>query len=490
MVLNLFGDDNDVIRARIMAAAEAIGDNGVLLIDYAPRAAITPEPKPGLGLSIPIEDVITTLPVAVRSRVWLTNSKESYPWIRDSLFGWMSPADGKFQLGAAAKGNQSGVFSAPAIATLLNSCEDSSLVLPELRPVALQESMIENNDDGVCVVNSLVPDRIHAAGDDTLLSQLGCKKIIPAMNWQDWRNQGHTNGHIDLSVAFVSSKIAVIPALAKDCKTEFKTGWTELRDSLHAAGIETIEIPIALGCIVHAPDDIIIPPSRGGPSGGALESDFELNPRNAPTHALIGSYSNMVVLKDALLIPEFLPPNAYAAMTDSATCPQGWRNGLGCPVSASQELTEKYRASNLQAVSILEAAMAKGKIPRRKIISFPISYANAIGGGAVHCMTFQIPGSLNQCTQTHLDALLREASVKAIASSSALTTLPNDKLCGETQNSIATLNFMADKISDRELRSAASPADKIVVTSEMSVDLRESAQILEAARNKNCAKKP
>ena len=486
LVLNLFGDNTDVTHARVNAALEAIGGDGILILDYAPLNLI-PNPKPGLGLPVPIEDIITSIPVAKRSHVLLTSSSESYPWIRDSLFGWMRDANGKYQLGASTKGNQSNVFSAPALATLLNSCEDSSLLLPQLRPVSLQESMVENNGDGICVVNSLVPDRLQTAGDETLLAQLGCNKVILALNWQDWRTQGHTNGHIDISVSFLSPRVAVIPALDPSCKTDFKTGWSDLRASLTAAGIQVLEIPIVLGCISRITDDIVLPANRPLTSG-VQESDFALNPHKMPAHALIGSYSNMVVLKNAILLPEFLPPPGYVGVLDPNQCAGQWRIGFGCPVGPSTELSRKYLASNERAVSILTDAMKRGLIPQRKIIPFPIPFANAISGGAVHCMTFQVPGSLNQCTQSHLDSVLQDAADKAIIlSNTVLASVNNKDLCRDSANTLATLNFMADKVSGRDLSSAANPSDKIIMNPEKATVLRASAAVLEAARNKNCA---
>ena len=392
LVVHLFGDDLGVTRERVAAAAEAVGPSGTLILDYAPRSSLSLQDTTAhQGLGVSIEEALAGLPDYLRSRVYLSRFPEPYPWIRDSSFGWQKLADGKFRLNAAVDGNNGGTaFSAASVATLINACEGLSAGMPKLRSFHLQEGMLVSNGAGVCVANQRVRKRVIS---DDFFHDIGCDKVIYSLDWEDWRKQGHPNGHIDMSVAFVSPKVAVIPALESRCKTTFKTGWENLRDQLNAAGISTIEIPVASGCI------------------GA--------------DAVVRSYSNMAITESSILIAKFFAP--------------------------SHEMNERYDADNARAVEILKAAMIRGQIPLRKVIQFPIGVE--IKGGSIHCMSINLPSSISNCKQSRLDARLHEWTDAGIA---AAVQIKNEdhahaNQCAFVADTVATLHFIVKQLGTRSL---------------------------------------
>jgi hypothetical protein len=391
LILNLFGDDRELIRERIVAASEAVGPEGTLILDYAPRANLKRDEQ-SHGLTIPIADALEPLSEEAKSRIYLTRFAESYPWIRDSSMGWHRLADGRYEDEVTSTGNLDGkVFSAASIITLLNSCEDASLTLPRMNKVALQEGMLVNNGAGLCVGNALVNERVGKAGLNQLLADMNCKKVVSSINWEDWRKQGHPNGHIDMSVAFLSPNVAVIPKLDSSCKTEFVTGWDRLKMQLEAERVKVIEIPVALGC-VHK-------------------------------DAIVRTYSNLVVLKDSILLAKFVPP--------------------------TPELGEKFDFYNTQAVQIVQNAMDQDVIPRRRIVQFPIG--QEIQGGSVHCMSLNLPSPIGHCSQAKLDGVLLQKVDEALEMSKNL----NSKTCPEAHLMIRLLELMVDHVGNRSLEKAS-----------------------------------
>jgi hypothetical protein len=430
LVLNVWGDNSNILRARVAAAAEAVSPYGKLILDYAPRTSLAETSVEGRGLPVPIRSLLSEVPSADQRLIYITESTEPYPWIRDSSFGWQAEENGNFRVNVKSDGNLAtkdhpGSFSAASIVTLLNSCSDSALDLPRLRKIALQEGMIVSNGAGVCVTNALVPERVRDSKDPTLFKDIGCKKVISAIDWRDWRRQGHPNGHIDMSVAFLSPKVAVIPKLDPNCKTDFVTGWTNLRDRLNAAGINTIEIPIGLGCIYK---DVVI-----------------------------RTYSNMVVLKDSILVSRFLSPDP--------------------------DLEVRLEPYNDQAMQILKDAMDRDEIPRRKIIQFPIE--NEIKGGSVHCMSLNIPGPLGNCTQVRFDSVIHKKAGEGLALAKAASKTSREEFCQKASDLLQTMGFISKYMLDRTLQvSPVSEPIRLTASDRTQVDAMITA--LSPLKNKEC----
>lgn len=424
LVLNLFGEDTSLIQARVLAAVEAVYPDGSLILDYAPKEILTEKDRQQHGLPISIEQALVKLTPDQRKRIFITRFAEPYPWIRDSSYGWQKTIDHKVRINAYEKGNQGGVFSAASIVTLLNSCRDSELAFPKIRKVPLQEGMLVSNGHGLCVANKRVEERNHEGEDYSILKDLGCEKVIYSLDWEDWRKQGHPNGHIDMSVAFVSPKVAIIPKLDSNCKTKFKTGWVTLRKQLKDAGVDTIAIPVATGCIGPEP--------------------------------VVRTYSNMVVMKNSILLAKFLP-----------TDPKDIRT---------------YDKFNDQAVEILEKAMQSGKIPKKKIVQFPI--AQEIQGGSVHCMTFNIPGPLHQCSQVNLDSAITTQADTARKVSSLLMNAATKQNCASAADLISTLKFIKNNIGSRTLRTPTN--DEIKLSEVDHKNVAESLEALSSSFKKAC----
>src|ERR1700734_3385259 len=66
LVLNLFGDDPEITRGRVKAAADAVGPNGHLILDYAPKENLKKPVEDGHGLLMPIDLAVSEIPEAVK----------------------------------------------------------------------------------------------------------------------------------------------------------------------------------------------------------------------------------------------------------------------------------------------------------------------------------------------------------------------------------------------------------------------------------------
>jgi len=77
LVLRLWGNDKVLLKTRITRAAEAVGDDGMLILDFTTPSMRQDHLEPGEDtLTVRIGDLLASLPPKVRAKVFYVNSTE------------------------------------------------------------------------------------------------------------------------------------------------------------------------------------------------------------------------------------------------------------------------------------------------------------------------------------------------------------------------------------------------------------------------------
>lgn len=483
LVIHISNQDFDLEKSRIISALEAVGSDGRLIIDLAIGSS-------EIVNKTQIEKFIDNLKPKEKNKILLSKSTESSPWIRDTAIGWKN---GELnQLIGPSAGNLTGKFYSHSfamlsISTLLTSCQKSKLKPPELYPYILQGGLLVNNQSGICVITPELKNKIIESNDDLtkIMNSLGCNKILDAPSTIQWQNQGHLNGHADLSIAFISNKHALIPSVSQNCQTKFITGWPDLKKQLVENGIKVNELPIALGCIDYRSSSYFTDNSINSVSDFLLDGKSDQFAKDYITQytPMVRSYSNLVVLKNTILIPRYLAPNQYKNISNCS----GKKNGyLGCAIPAKIELQDYYDIYNNQAVEEFKTFIAKGSISQTKVVQFPISEEDVINGGSVRCMTYEVPGNLSNCTQENLN---EHFNLNLDQARNILALLPmshDEHLCLQALELQRTLNFMSGPAFEGRNLEDLSTHKKILLTDNIKTDAKSFALKIEGAIQSFC----
>jgi hypothetical protein len=415
LIFHIGKDDRALIRSQILAAARAVGPRGKLIIGYAGPKNHVPKHLQDSQLDFELRELIQEFPADVRSQLITVSSNEAYQWVRDSAVGWQKKPDGHFTLHGARIGNKAfgkdtpGLYSALGISTALLACEQGSLELPTLGEVNAQGGMVVMNGEGTCIINSDI-ERWGKSARELLKGDLGCSEIVEGPAAMSWVQQKHFHGHIDLSALFIGPRVVLIPKLDPDCKSSFKTGWSELKKSLEQKGLKAVEVSVAGGCI---------------------EATKSATP-------IVASYSNAVVLKDSILLPEFEGENEAESL--------------------------RYKRTNEEARKAIVDLMNAGEIPKKEVIGFPMPKSFVSGGGEVRCATFEVPARLGACTQTKLNRAIGRLITSAEGTLKDLKKGQDRKACERASDASTLLEFLKDEI-ERE-RTLTDVSGKHVALSE------------------------
>lgn len=414
LILRLWGKDTKLLVTRIQTAAQAVGPQGKVILDYMGSERTEPVVNGGEKLEIAPRDLLAKIPAPLRSRLLWVNSNESYSWPRDTAYGWSSPGKDRYRLHGRRDGNkmtdQDGKsftsFSSLGIAALLSACEGSEFEVSAQGKASLQGGEIINNGQGLCIANAEVEKMVTDAGElDLLGERLGCWEMIYGPSYNDLRALGLMNGHLDLSAAFIGPRTVMIPALDDDCsvnateQAKFRELWAGFKRTLMANNLDVLEVPIGGGCI-----------GQTATAAGKPGSRFAR------------SYSNVILLEDAIILPEF----ASAAET-------------------TPEEIRKLRAHDELARSLVKRLMTQKKIPTRQILGMPIRQDAVESGAEARCMSLEVPGRLGRCTQARLDRSLEARLTRASTETARLTKGASPEACRTSRDLYYSLRFLQDE---------------------------------------------
>ena len=312
----------------------------------------------------------------------------SYPYIRDLGSGWEKLNDGKYRLinnsGANASDQTSRIVNLVAYCTN-RKIEFATRKIPwERKPIG------DFTPDGGNFVSDGAGTCLVVDNDSTknINLRLNCKKIIVTPPFTAESNFRHPNHHNDVYAAFLAPGIALVSDVASECRDlvsqKVKRQYDAIADSLKKADIKVVRHPLALSC--------------------PQESLRRKNP-----DVTLRSYTNLLVLQDAYLVPKYLPANGF----ETANNP----NDKTILDSDNGKFVEK-----------MQKLINDGVIPKKKIIQMPITQTQVEGGSGFRCLSWEIPDDLSSCNQHNFDlAMIR--TTKELQEISNCMNSPNAELC-------------------------------------------------------------
>ncbi|RZA09898.1 MAG: hypothetical protein EOP11_00040 [Proteobacteria bacterium] len=303
-------------------------------------------------------------------------------WIRDRSSGWEETTPGKFRMIGDDAGDVAGLNN------FLSLCTDEQIGFADnrVRNVYGQGGNIISDGAGNCMAEPGPTAKKFAKA-------IACTNYIEK---PDAELPGHPNSHTDIAAAFLAPGVAVVSALPAGCEGPEAKVQAEFFDAharaLEKGKIKVYRMPLAGPCPVK--EAMVL----GFPAGPRTPRELNRNDiykLGAPGEAAVTfrSYSNLVQLKNAYILPAFLPP---VGIVKSANCVSKKNCRL---IPASPALKAEYEESNQRARNFLKKLIDDKIIPAKQILSLPVTHEDAVNGGATRCMTLEVPSDLKACSQ-------------------------------------------------------------------------------------------
>lgn len=303
---------------------------------------------------------------------------KNYRWLRDLAMGWEKTSDGIYRIINNPRPEFKADYVAK-IADLLAYCTNKEIGFSIINKINDYKTVdggdFISDGAGTCVVRNVESAQTTAA-------DLGCTKIIKHPEVKKNERFPHDNHHIDIFTTFLAPNLALVSEVPESCKDTLskavKNRYETYAKILINQNVKVVRFPLALGC-----------PKIEGSRG----------------RVAIRSYTNLTQIKGAYLVPEF---------------------------KATKE--DKFGQSQLDQdnqkfVDFLTDLIEKKLIPSKAIISLPIENDKVLTGGAVRCLSWEIPNSLKSCTQDNFDEAYAETAIEIKLMALNLSQSSNSKYC-------------------------------------------------------------
>lgn len=410
----------DVLLGQIRAGVMAIGSGGRLIVI---------DSNGGQGTEI--KDLIRKMPSEERNRIILLKGFDK-KWLRDDASFWSQDGSQVPKLMSSSK-DRNLSFGSTAMAAFLNLCSGGTVSLPEIvrEPLGQGGNIVSDEAKTCAISEDLLNPKTRAVYKD----RLKCEKIIEvpgkfAGNWPQ-----HRNGHADIGIGFLAPKVAIVPTIPESCADPASNTYRLLFDKIASRAIEkgvhVERLNTALDCV----------PPEG------FNGDFtreEVRPTQIERGTLISqskfsevvlrTYSNLQVMNESYLVPQYLPPSGYYLDNEKKKYVE---------IPPSPNLVKQYQDRNTDAINRIKSLITAGTIPEKKIVQMPIAHWEVSSGGATRCLTLPIPDSLDKCTQENVDLMMKAYADTLEMYSECLPSTQSPEICASARNTFQALNFLS-----------------------------------------------